>query len=98
MMENEQQIPESVEQPVLDSWQREERCRKSIKTVSKAMFMRLVVTGLLIWVLFQTSMEPWIIGMIVLVLLINLTGILPLFSEWKKQRRLLKEIIAEDET
>ncbi|MBQ7001146.1 MAG: hypothetical protein IJN67_08905 [Oscillospiraceae bacterium] len=93
-MENENLTPEA---PELDSWQREERCRRALKTVSKAMFMRLFVTALLIWAAFQTSMELWILGLIALVLVINLAGLLPLWTEWKKQRMILKAIIAEDE-
>jgi len=93
-MENENLTPEV---PELDSWQREERCRRALKTVSKAMFMRLFVTALLIWAAFQTSMELWILGLIALVLVINLAGLLPLWTEWKKQRMILKAIIAEDE-
>ena len=54
----------------------EEKCRKAMKTVGKAIFMRIFVTGLLIWVLFQTEMELWIIGMMAFVLIINLSGLL----------------------
>ena len=86
-----------VGEPEMDSFEREERCRRAVKTVSKAIFMRLFVTMLLIWAAFQTSMELWILGLMALVLIINLTGMLPLVSEWKKRRRELKEIIAEDE-
>lgn len=77
--------------------QREEKCRKAIKTVVRAILMRLFVTGLLIWVVFQTSMELWVIGMMVFVLIINLSGLLPLGQELKKQRRLLKEIMDQYE-
>ena len=94
-MENENIIPE--EMPELDSFQREERCRRAMKTVGKAIFVRLFVIVLLIWVAFQTKMEIWIIGLICLVMVINLTGMLPLISEWNKRRIELKEIIAMDE-
>ena len=94
-MENPENLTPEV--PELDSWQREERCRKTIKTVSKAIFMRLFVTALLIWAVFQTSRELWIVGLMAFVLIINLTGILPLAAEWKKQRKILKDIIAEDD-
>ncbi len=89
------QIPE--EDRELDILEREDRCRKALRTVTKAIIMRLFVTGLLIWVLIQTSLEPWIIGLMALVALINLTGLLPLYAERRKRWEELKQIIAEDE-
>ena len=58
--------------------------------------MRLLVTGILLWVLLQSSMEIWIVGLMAFVLIINLTGLFPLVSEWKKQRLKLKEILTEE--
>lgn len=94
-MENENRTPELP--PEDDYFQREEKCRRALNTVRKAILMRLVVTALLIWIFFQTGMELWIVGLMVFVGIINLTGILPLFAEWKKQRKNLKEILAEEE-
>ena len=90
-MENENLLSEE------ELMEREERCRKSIKTVGKAVFMRLFVSGLLIWVALQTGMELWVIGMLAVVLIINLSGMLPLTAELRKQRRLLKEIMDQYE-
>lgn len=81
----------------MDLLEREEQCRKALKTVTKAIFMRLFVSAILVWAALQAGKELWIIGMMALVLVINLVGILPLWSEWKKQRRILKDIIAEYE-
>ena len=77
--------------------EQEDKCRRSLKTVGKAVFMRLFVTGLLIWVLVQSAMDLWIIGLIALVLLINLTGLLPLVSELRKRRAELKSIMDQYE-
>lgn len=94
-------MPSKMEQenltPEDDYFQREESCRKALKTVNRAIFMRLVVTALLIWTVLQTHLELWIAGLMAFVLIINLTGILPLWQERKKQRRLLKEILSEEE-
>ena len=76
---------------------REDKCRKARKTVTKAIAMRVFVTALLLWVVFQTSMELWIIGLMVFVMLINLSGLLPLVSELRKQNRLLREIMDQYE-
>lgn len=77
--------------------EREEKCRKARKSVSKAIFMRLFVTGLLLWVLFQTAMELWVLGLMAFVLLINVSGLLPLVTELRKRNRELKEIMDQYE-
>ena len=40
-----------------DLLEREERCQKAIKAVTKAIVMRLVICGLLIWIVFRTAMD-----------------------------------------
>ncbi len=92
-MEQENQTPETEEMDILE---REDRCRRSLKTVSRAMFMRLFVSGLLIWAVVQTGGEPWVLGLMGITLLINLSGLLPLSAEWKKRREELKKILEED--
>lgn len=77
--------------------EREERCRKALKTVTKAMLMRLFVAAILIWSSVRSGMPLWATGLMGLVLLINLTGLLPLWQEWRKRRRELKEILAQFE-
>lgn len=94
-MEYEKLIPEN---PVeMDVFQWEERCRKTLCTVSKAIVMRLIVTGILVFAAVRFAMELWVVGLMALVMLINLAGILPLLTEWKKQRNILKNIIAEED-
>lgn len=84
------------EQNFTDSLEREERCRKAIRTVGKAIFMRLFVTAVLIWAVLRTNMELWVIGLMVLVLITNLSGLLPLTGELKKRRKELQEIHTEE--
>ena len=59
--------------------------------------MRLVVTGLLIWVILSTVRELWVVGLMLLVLVINVTGILPLAAELKKRRAEWKLLLEEEE-
>ncbi len=77
--------------------EREERCQKAMRAVTKAIFMRLVICGLLIWVVLHTTAELWVAGLMLLVLLINATGILPLFAELKKRRAEWKCLLEEEE-
>ena len=80
-----------------DLLEQEERCQKAMRAVSKAIFMRLVICGLLIWVVLHTAAELWVTGLMLLVLLINATGILPLFAELKKRRAEWKCLLEEEE-
>lgn len=86
-----------MEEKLTDPFEREERCRKAIKTVTRAMFMRLFVTAILILAVLRTNMEIWVIGLMIFVLVINISSMLPLVTELKKRRRELKEILAEED-
>ena len=83
--------------PDADLLEREERCRKAIRAVMKAIALRLLVCGLLLWVVLRSDLDLWIIGLMLLVTLINLSGILPLASELKKQRAVWKQLLEEEE-
>ena len=80
-----------------DLLEREERCQKAMKTITKAIFMRMVVTGLLVWVIVSQIRELWVAGLMLLVLLINVTGSLPLIAELKKRRMEWKSLLEEEE-
>ena len=73
----EQNVPQ---EPELDVYQREERCARAIKNITRACVMRLVVTGLL--------RQHWALGVwggLGFVLVLNGAGMLPLLKELKKQ-------------
>ena len=78
-------------------FEKEENCLKAIATVRKAVLMRILVTVLLIWAVVVNPGQLWTSGLLVLVMIVNLVGSLPLIAEWKKQRQLLKDLIAQEE-
>jgi len=80
----------------LDILEREERCQKAIRTIAKAIIMRLLICGLLIWIVLRTDMEIWVAGLMLLVMLMNVTGILPLAVELKKRRAEWKALLEEE--
>lgn len=88
-----QWIPDSE----MDSLEREERCRKAIKTIARAIVMRFLVMGLLCWAVFSAEFALWSAGLVLFVLIINLSGLIPLGVELKKRCKELKRIIAEAE-
>lgn len=73
---------------------KEEKCQKAIRTVRRAVLMRLAVTAVLIWAMIQSAGETLALGLLTLALVLNLTSTLPLVAEWKKQHARLKELIA----
>lgn len=76
--------------------EREERCQKAVKVVMKAIVMRLVVFAILLLAVFRSGMPLWAAGLMMLVMLINLTGILPLTAELKKRRQEWKLLLEEE--
>ena len=80
-----------------DLYEREEQCIKAIKTVRRAVFMRIVVAALMVWAVVSAPEQPVVWGLMAFVLVIDLLGALPLITEWKKQKRLLEELIAQEE-
>lgn len=90
-MVNENLTPERPSEEKLMA--REEQTRKALKTVRKAVFMRVLVTVLLVWIVLRTSMQLWVVGMMVFVLIVNLSGLLPLIQEWRRCRTELNNIL-----
>jgi len=81
-----------------DILDREERCRKAIRTLTKAIVMRLFICVLLIWVVFRTDLALWTVGLMIFVMAINIAGILPLTAELKKRRQEWNALLEEEET
>ena len=77
-------------------YEQEEACQKAIRTVRKAMFMRLVVTGLMIWVVATNPVQKWSWGLAAFVLLINTLGTLPLWQEYRRQKQKWKLLIQQE--
>ena len=98
-------MPSNMEQDLFDLEpqegrtlaERQERCQKAMRAVIKAIVMRLFICGLLIWVVIRTELALWAVGLMLLVMLINLTGVLPLAAELKKRRQEWKQLLAEEE-
>ena len=79
----------------MDPYDREERCRKAVRTLLKAIVMRIAVGILLITAVIRAGAAPAALALSIFALLIVGAGILPLCVELKKQRRLLKASIAQ---
>ena len=88
-MEQEQNLP--------DLYEREEQCIKAIKTVRRAIFMRIVVAALMVWAVASVPTQPGVWGLMAFVLVIDVVGALPLVQEWRKQKQLLNDLISQEE-
>ena len=92
-----EQIPFDFEPDCqLELVERQERCQKAMKTVTRAIVMRLFICGLLIWAAIRSDMPLWAVGLMLLVLLINITGALPLAAELKKRRQEWNLLLEEE--
>lgn len=81
----------------MDSYDREERCRKTTRTLLKAIFMRIAAGILLTVAVIQSNRSPIALGLTGFALLLILSGLIPLGREWKRQRALLKACLADQQ-
>ena len=90
-MDNENLTPEE------DVYEREERCRRVIKNVTKAIVMRLVVVALVIWAFTRAETNPWLRGLLLLVVVITVSSLPILIKELNARRKELKALIESEE-
>ena len=83
--------------PEEDVYDREDRCRRVIKNVTKAILMRLVVVALVIWAFTWAETNPWLIGLMLLVVLITVSSLPILIKELSARRKELKALIESEE-
>ena len=81
----------------MDPCDREERCRKTIRTLMKAIVMRVAAGVLLAVAVIRANAAPIAPCPTGVALLLILSGLIPRAREGKKQRILLKECIAQQE-
>ena len=74
----------------MDPYDREERCRKTIHTLLKAIVMRIAAGVLLAVAMIHANAAPVALGLTGFAMLLILSGLLPLTGELKKQRVILK--------
>ena len=89
--------PDLFDQPVMDPYDREEQCRKTIRVVTRAMVMRVLVGILLLAAVIRAGANPAVLGLCAFVLLIAVSGALPLGKELVKQKALLKECLKDQD-
>lgn len=79
----------------MDPYDREERCRKNIRTLVKAILMRIAAGVLLAVAVVRANAAPVALGLTAFALLLILSGLLPIARELKKQRMILTECAEE---
>ena len=73
--------------PQEDPYQKIDRCEKALRTVKKAVLMRLFLTALLLYIPIAAKLTLGVTALMLLVVLINVSGIVPLVMEWKKRKQ-----------
>lgn len=82
--------------PPKDDFEREEKCRRTLKAIGRAIGMRMAVVVLLILACLRAP-SPWVVGIVALTAIISLAALPPLLKEWKLRRAELKEILDSEE-
>ena len=77
----------------MDPYDREERCRKTIRTLLKAVVMRIAAGVLLAVAVIRANAAPIAMGLTGFALLLILSGLIPLVRELKKQKGVLDECL-----
>lgn len=89
--------PDLFDLPAMDPYDREEQCRKTIRVVTRAILMRIVVSVLLLIMVIRAGASPTVLGLGAFVLVIAVSGTLPLGKELVKQKELLKECLKDQD-
>ena len=75
----------------MDPYDREERCRKTIRTLFKAVVMRIAAGVLLAVAVIRANAAPIAMGLTGFALLLILSGLIPWVRGLKKQKGVLDE-------
>ena len=79
-----------------DVYQKIDRCEKILRIIRRSVLMRLVLTGLLVYIPFGAKLQGSVTLLILLVAAINLTGLLPLISQWRLKKKELDQLLDEE--
>ena len=79
----------------MDPYDREERCRKTIRTLLRAIMIRVAAGVLLVVAVVRAGASSVALGLTGFALLLILAGLFPLTMELKKQRDILKDCLEQ---
>lgn len=77
----------------MDPYDREERCRKTIRTLLRAIIVRIAAGVLLAVAVIRAGVSSVALGLTGFALVLILLGLFPLTMELKKQNGILKECL-----
>ena len=77
----------------MDPYDREERCRKTIRTLLRAIIVRIAAGVLLAVAVIRAGASSVALGLTGFALVLILSGLFPLMVEMKKQKGILKECL-----
>lgn len=77
-------------------YQKIERCEKTIRTIRRAVLMRIFLTVLLLGIPFAAKLQGGVVIMMIFVVIINVSGLLPLINQWKLKKAELDKLLDEE--
>ena len=79
----------------MDPYDREERCRKTMRTLLRAIVIRVAAGVLLAVAVVRAGVSSVALGLTGFALLLILSGLFPLAMELKKQKDILKDCLEQ---
>lgn len=79
-----------------DVYQRIEHCEKNLKTIRRAVLMRIFLTALLVYIPFAAKLQGGVVALMIFVVLINVSGLIPLVQQWKLKKEELDKLLDEE--
>ena len=79
----------------MDPYDREERCRKTMRTLLRAIVIRVAAGVLLAVAMVRVGASSLALGLTGFALLLILSGLFPLTRELKKQKDILKDCLEQ---
>ena len=76
---------------------RQERCETARKKFVGTLCKRLVIMAVLLWSVIRSGMPRWAVLLMAAALIVNLTGLLPLWQEWRQYKKELQEVLSKME-
>ena len=81
----------------VDIYEKIQHCEKTVRTIRRAVLMRLFLTALLLYIPFAAKVSSGIWILMGFVMLINVSGLIPLMSQWRIKKKELDKLLDEEE-
>ena len=79
-----------------DVYQKIDRCEKTLRIIRRSVLMRIFLTALLLYIPFAAKLQGGVMLLMLFVVVINVSGLLPLLSQWRSKKKELNKLLDEE--